>query len=113
MNSLEDVKTYVHENAALSRPELEVLLMRRYHLKRAEAREVLDELGQELNSGDPLPEQPGSLLGVLATIETQQPPSVVSGVAAMIDATVREFERDTHLEREERGRSGQPRRSHR
>lgn len=111
MKSLEDVKADVHDKTALSRPELEVLLMRRYHLKRTEAREVLDELGQELDPDDLLPRQAGSLLGVLATIETQQPPSIPSGAAAMIDVKVREFERDTHLEREEPVRSGQPRRS--
>jgi hypothetical protein len=111
MKSLEDVKSYVHDNATLSRPELEVRLMRHYRLRRTEAREMLDELGQEFNPGDSLPQPSDSLLGVLATIGTQQPPSIPSGVAAMIDASVRDLERDSHLEREERARSGQPHRS--
>lgn len=113
MKSLEDVKSHVSEHAALDRPELELQLMRRYHLKRVQAREVLQELERELDVGDSLPDKSGSLPGVLATIHTQQPPSVVSGAAAMIDASQREYERDTHLEREEAVRSGQPRRNHR
>jgi hypothetical protein len=93
MNSLEELKEFVHENAALSRSELELRLMGCYHLKRAQARELLEALEQELDASDPLPKDSVSLLTVLGAIETQQPPSVVTGVAAMIDATVSQIER--------------------
>jgi hypothetical protein len=97
MNSLEELKESVHENAALSRSELELRLMGCYHLKRAQARELLEALEQELDAGDPLPKESVSLLTVLGLIETQQPPSIVTGVAAMIDATVSQIEREKHL----------------
>lgn len=77
MNSLEDVKKFVHDNAALSRSELELRLMGCYHLKRAQARELLEALEQELDAGDPLPKESVSLLNVLGLIETQQAPGIV------------------------------------
>ncbi len=77
MNSLEDVKKFVHDNVALSRSELELRLMGCYHLKRVQARELLEALEQELDAGDPLPKESVSLLNVLGLIETQQAPSIV------------------------------------
>jgi hypothetical protein len=94
MNSLENLKDFVHENAALSRSELELQLMGCYHLTRVQARELLEALEQELDANDPLPKDSVSLLTVLGSIETQQPPSVVTGVATMIDATVSQIERE-------------------
>jgi hypothetical protein len=109
MNSLEELKNFVHNNAELSRHELEALMMRHYHLKHSEVLEALSALEEELGPDDPLPKAPMSLLGVLATIGSQQVPSTNSGAATMIEATIPEFERNTHLEHEERIRSGQTR----
>jgi hypothetical protein len=93
MNGLEELKEFVRQNAALRRSELELQLMGCYHIKRAQARELLEALEHELDEGDPLPKDSVSLLTVLGAIETQQPPSIVTGVAAMIDATVSQIER--------------------
>jgi hypothetical protein len=93
MNSFEELKAFVHENAALSRSELELRLMGCYHLKRAQAKELLAALEHELETSDPLPRDAVSMLTILGSIETQQPPSIVTGVAAMIDATVSQIER--------------------
>jgi hypothetical protein len=51
--------------------------------------------GQELNAGDPIPSDEVSLLEVLSVV-TQQPPSVVMGIATMIDASVNQIEREKY-----------------
>jgi hypothetical protein len=113
MNSLEELKSFVHDNAALSRSELEALVMRHYHLKHSEALEALSALEEELGPDDPLPKASVSLLGVLATIGSQQVPSTNSGAATMIEASIPDLKRNAHLEQEERIRSGQPSRAER
>jgi hypothetical protein len=110
MNGLEELKEFVHDNATLSRNDLESLMMRHYHLKHAEAVDTLLALEEELNSNDPLPQAPMSLLGVLATIGSQQVAGTNSGAATMIEASIPEIERNAHLEREDRIRSGQAKR---
>jgi hypothetical protein len=113
MNSLEELKSFVQDNAALSRNELESLMMRHYHLKRSEAVDALSALEEELGPDDPLPKTSVSLLGVLASIGSQQVAGTNSGAATMMEARIPEIERNAHLEREERIRSGQPSRAER
>ena len=98
MSSLEDIKLFVRERALLSHSELERQLMGSFHLNRKQAKALLHALHQESNAEDPTSESSLALLYALGTIETQQPPSVVSGVATMIDATIEKLERERHPE---------------